>query len=398
MTTEQPSGSPASGGNPAGGTPVRLSVEQWGDLAALVAPYLRDMNATVGAEDPDCPDLAVVGLADAANLVTAMHAAGVLVYDDATDRAHLRKIWAAMSTALYRLAENQPLTPDVLAAVPASHRIYLMGHEAGHRQLSTAWQRMFEARGELERLLRRGTTPTPAEIGEVLAALGGENPYVGERPADVDPWWGCWTVPGADTAVGSPEDRQRQINERARQYGGAIVVHRDGSSEILRHALRLDLLPELAQLPEGARAYALPWPAGTRAVYDPVSGVEYDDADEVVISRDLFVSANNGGYRCLLGQVRRLEPHEKRHGPAQRYWECRYCHLGTTGSVSVEAERAECLGHEAICPDRDRMDLSIPRTAVQQRPRSAISPGDPDWVEGLGPVPGASLGVRDDGL
>lgn len=86
-----------------------------------------------------------------------------------------------------------------------------------------------------------------------------------------------------------------------------------------------------------------------------------------------------------------LEAHEKRRGHGRRWWECRYCHLGAVGSASVEAERAECLGHEAICPDQDRVNTSIPRTALTSRPRSAISPGDPDWVPGFGPVPGAGF-------
>ncbi len=179
------------------GTTARFPQERWEALAARVAPILRERNETVGAEDDDFADSGVMDMADTGHLIDALYAAGVLTLDDSQDRAHLRRSWAGMSTALYYLAKDRPLTPDVLAAVPESHRFYLMGHEAGHNHLAQAWARLIGAREVLDGLLSRGTTPTPPELGAVVATLGGENPYAGGRPPIADPWWGCWTDPAA---------------------------------------------------------------------------------------------------------------------------------------------------------------------------------------------------------
>lgn len=487
-----------------------LPVKQRDELVALLAPYLR-----AGTDYPDeLTDLDVLVDARPLEVLDALHAAGVLVYDDISDRAHLRKSWAAMSTALLRLSKDEPLTPDVLAAVPSSHRFYLMGHEAAHRQLSQIWSQLLGTRLFLETLLTRGTTPMPVEIGEAVELLGGENRYAGDRrPAVADPWWGCWTdraadpgpfhwerykrtcdpdapldglgdlcaflggtwsedsrgasitasilhlivkaqntperfaqverafprevtawrvwrsmsptptarelyeqltgpdTPAAEVPPATADDGSRigvlppfisteadqglpraavnlaaAVAERVRAYADAIVVDSVGNPEVMRAGL-----PDFIAggLPDGARAYALPWPVGTRASYHPDNGVGFQGSgpDAELLWRDLYVE-DPAGRRVLLGMVRRLAPHEKRRGHGRHAWDCRYCHLGATNAKNPLAENAERAGHEAICPDRD--DQETPATVG--RPRSAVSPGDPDWVPGFGPVPGASLG------
>lgn len=500
---------------PADAPPARLPRHDWPGLAALVAPILRTRNETVGAEDPDFEDTGVLAMASGQHLVDALYAAGVLVFTDVSDRAHLRKSWAAMSTALFHLAERRPLDAAVMSAVPPAHQVYLMGHHARGAQLDDAWRRMLAAREDLAAILRRGTIPSPVTLGAILAELGGENPYAGGRPAITDPWWGCWTDPaaapeafewerydrtiapdaqldglgdlcaflggswdasnpGATSFTGmvlllivkaqntperfaaiqrvfprevaawrvwnamSPSPTARELYEelvddheptprpvfqstppgpvyaadedalpamvtwRAAQLATALGAgEHAGAALVIRDNLPADLRSLVA---EGARAYALPWPAGTRAVYDPINGVTVRElgadrtgmTDVEVLSRTLVVTFGPDDERFPVGTVRRLGPDDKRRGGV-RWWECRHCRMGATGCVSAAAEKAECLGHEAICPDQDRIDTSIPRTAAS-RPRSAISPGDPDWVEGFGPVPGASLGALDNDL
>lgn len=502
--------------NATGPSTARLDGAQIDALAAQVAPILRERNETVGAEDDDCPDRSVMALADTGTLLNALYAAGVLVFDDTTDRAHLRKSWTAMSTALIHLSQARELTPDVLAAVPSSHRFYLMGHQAAHEQLTRMFGQLLGSRLFLERLLARGTTPTPAEIGEAIALLGGENPYAGGRPAIADPWWGCWTDPaaapeafewerydrtiapdaqldglgdlcaflggswdannpGATSFTGmilllivkaqntperfaavqrvfprevaawrtwnamSPSPTARELYEelvddhqptprpvfqptppgpvyaadeaalpaqitwRAAQLATALGAgEHAGAALVIRDNLPADLRPLVAA---GARTYALPWPAGTRAVYDPVNGVTVRElgadrtgmTDVEVLSRTLFVTFGPDDERFPVGTVRRLGRDDKQRGGTS-WWECRHCRMGAIAAANRDAAKSECLGHEAICGDQDRMDLSIPRTAGAGRPRSAISPGDPDWVEGFGPVPGASLGALDSDL
>lgn len=490
--------------------PATLTAEQRLDLAELLAPFLRGTYRTPPAEHTPM-DLLVD--ARPLDVLDGLHDAGVLVYDDTADRAHLRASWAAMSTALVHLAEQRRLSPDVLAAVPKSHQVYLMGHEARGEHLAETWRRQLGARNLAEKILKRGTPPTPAKIGEIVAELGGDNPYADSaRPEGADPWWGCWTAEpdavapdfdwdryertidpdaalsglgdlcaflggswedtpgsgsitalilhlivkaqatpakfaaverafprevtawrawmrlstrpgptarqlhaaltgqpavavheGSDGAAagqlarpaaeyaGDDETLPARIEARAMIYlGGPLsLINRDGAPLINRGKLPADLSN---LIPAAARAYALPWPAGTRAVYHPVDGVtfEHAGADAPVISRTLFVVFGTGddADRFPVGTVRRIETHEKRRG--RSWWSCRHCNLGAVGATSVETEKAECLGHEAICPDQDRIDASVPRTAT--RPRSAVSPGDPDWVDGFGPVPGASLG------
>jgi hypothetical protein len=469
-------------------------------LAELLGPLLARSSGPVGEVDP----LELLNMGPSRALLDALYAAGVLVDNDLGDRAHLRKSWAAMSTALEWLSRHRPLSPEVLAAVPLSHRFYLMGHEAGHRELDQAWRRLNAAREDLGAILRRGTTPAPATLGAILAELGGTDPYA-FRPADADPWWGCWTddaavpadmhweryrdtcdmdrpldglgdlcaflggtwggsdrggVGGTDRAEGgsitalilrlivkaqstparftaiarafprevtawttwnrmrpTPTARElyaeltgeedtmpgaraatrpapvaalvdqaelaEMIRDRAGRYHGVLDSRTNGTVAVDR----AKLAPALRDLvPEGARAYALPWPAGTRAIYDPTAAIVQGDQ---VYARALFVEFGDGG-RVHLGTVRRLDAAELRRSG---WWRCRHCELGATGCPNVAVEKAEAAGHEAICPDSDRMNLSVPRTAAPAiRPRSAISPGDPDWVPGFGPVPGASLG------
>lgn len=526
--------------------PVRYPDDDLAGLAAALEPYLR---AHFGAGDAS--DLTAVDvLVDARprEVVDALYAAGYLVDKDTTDRAHLRKSWAAMSTALIHLADYRRLSPDVLTAVPKSHQVYLMGHEARAEQLAEAWRRQLGARNLAERILSRGTPPTPAEIGEIAAELGGDNPYANTvRPEGADPWWGCWTDPAAvpqpfgweryertidpdaqidgtgdlcqflggtwskspesesitakilkliEKAQATPErfepiarafprevtawrtwmsmspaptarelyaelagervaSRMDRLRYKAETWkrapvlapaGDAETLHRqdaaaayegaggagagqlvppaavpageadtladriisralllldcldetrEGAAEIRRGKLPADLR---ALVPAGARSYALPWPAGTRADYDPALVVLRETgrdrtgmADTEVVSRTLFVKVGDGvepDGHFPVGTVRLLEHKDKR---GRRWWQCRHCNLGATGCVSPEAERAECFGHEAICPDQDRLaNTRVPRDAG--RPRSAVSPGDPDWVAGFGPVPGASLG------
>jgi hypothetical protein len=520
MTTETPDQTPPP-------APPKLTREQVDQLAALLAPLLRD---AAGNLPGDLSDLDVLVDARPIEVLDALHAAGVLVYDDAADRAHLRKSWAAMSTALFALAERRPLDPAVLAVIPGAHQVYLLGHQARGAQLDDAWRRMLAAREDLAAILRRGTVPSPVTLGAILAELGGDDPYAGGRPDDADPWWGCWVDPaaipeayeweryertidpdaqldglgdlclwlggtwgdphhggvggtdrsegGSITALilrlivkaqntperfaqlerafprevlawrtwmlmadhsptarelylelaggdprpatpgpaGDPDDTRpapvyagvdeaalaAQIDARAVTYADAIAAGPDHTYAIRRDRLRPVTVggPDLwATIPDGARAYALPWPAGTRALYHPVDGVGVREtgrdrtgmADTEILWRDLFVEAPGGGHVVPLGRVRRLEPHEMRRGHRRSWWRCRHCGLGATGAANVKAEKAECEGHEAICPDQDQLrDTGVPRDGG--RPRSAISPGDPDWVEGFGPVPGASLG------
>lgn len=464
---------------------ARLDGNQIDALAARVAPILRERNETVGAEDDDCPDRTVMALADTGTLLNALYAAGVLVFEDASDRAHLRRNWTAVSTALIHLSQGRRLTPEVLAAVPTSHRFYLMGHEAGHEQLATAWRRMSAAREDLAAILRRGTVPAPATLGAILAEVGGENPYAGDRPADADPWWGGWIDPAAapepfrweryertcdpdaqldglgdlcaflggtwsegvegssftamvlrlivksqatpekfnaverafprevtawrawmglspsptarelyavlagdPPAADRPDERpapvyaetglrgdlmaaaqlERKVDARAAAYAGAIVVDQDGDPMVLRDALRPETVggPDLrALIPAGARAYALPWPAGARAVYHPINGVGLEEVpgpgplpDSVVLWRDLFVEANHGMHRVLLGRVRLLDAAAIEAG--RLHWSCRHCGLGATDATTEEARVAERDGHEAICPDQDRVRATIP--------------------------------------
>jgi hypothetical protein len=460
-------------------------------LAELLGPLLARSPGPVGNVEA----LLLLQMEPARALLDALYAAGVLVDNDLGDRAHLRKSWAAMSTALDRLAQMRPLTPEVLTAVPLSHRYYLMGHEAGHRQLADAWRRMTAAREDLEAVLRRGTAPPPSTLGAIVAELGGVDPYE-VRPADADPWWGCWTDDAAippvdamrwdgyertcdpdrpldglgdlcaflggswgDSVEGSsvtghilaliaktqstperfttmarafprevtawvtwnrmrPTPTARQlhaeltretrddtaaadrrppavvaevddetltamIDERARAYVGLITTPRpNGTVEVDRDRLPAELA---ALIPAGARGYALPWPSGTRAIYDPNAAIVQGDQ---VFARALFIEFAKGGGRLDLGTVRRLDDAERRR--LRGWWVCRHCELGATGCPNVQVEKAEAAGHEAVCPDADRLrNTRVPRLG---RPRSAISPGDPDWVPGFGPVPGSSLG------
>lgn len=427
MTTESTEpGTPPTAEHP----PVRLPREQREALAALVAPYLRAWNDTVGAEDPTFPDEGVMLLADPSALVDAMHAAGVLVFDDTTDRRQLRAAWAAMSAALIHLSKDQPLTAEVLAAVPASHRFYLMGHEAAHKQLAKAWGRMIGSREALAALLRRGRPATRAELGEVLVMLGGDNrfatPLVDD---DADPGDRTYVAaveaaaelgrlvrrgvlaednPAVVAAVvvadsltriraGEPEPTRTDQEDAARLLAAAPrpdAVHASVDGKTLARQVdyrAIEMLPALGPLgpgeaaaaapldwrhlpralqplvPADARAYALPWPAGTRALYDPAAGVtvrEVPSADPLgdveVMSRTLFVPFGEGDDADLfpVGTVRRVDLAGLT--PKDRWWLCRYCGLGATGSASYAAEQAECLGHEAICSDQDRVRVSVP--------------------------------------
>lgn len=477
MTTDDPGRKAILGGYQ---TPseARLDDEQLGALAGLVAPILRERNETVGAEDPDFHDAGVMAMAETGPLLHALYAAGVLVFEDTSDRAHLRRNWTAISTALIHLSQDRPLSPAVLAAVPRSHRIYLMGHQAAHAQLAEQWASINGAAAVLEGIMARGTAPTPVDIGEVLALLGGENPFAGGRPPIADPWWGCWMEPAADPAsfnweayrktcapeapidglgdlcafLGGSWDAEnpgatsltgmilllivkaqntpdrftaiarafpREVTawrtwntmrptptaaelyaelagelpvlEDAPAAAGAVVASVDDetlaaevfdlaleyAAALVRSAGDEETAPALdlarlapradapwARLPWGCRSYALPWPAGTRALYDPIDGVEVRPAgtdktgmaDVEVIARTLFVPSGDGE-RFPVGTVRVLGYTDKR---GRRYWICRHCQMGATGAVSAEAEKAECLGHEAICPDQDKIAASVP--------------------------------------
>ena len=524
----------------------RLDDQMYAAVAATVAPYLRAQlhaDSLPHAADTTA-DMDLLVDARALEVVDALHAAGLLVADHADDRARLRASWAAMSTALVHLADRRPLSPDVLSAVPKSHQVYLLGHESRANHLDEAWRRQIGARALAERILTRGTPPRPAEIGEIAAELGGDNPYAAPYAGD-DPWWGCWRDPATldyqwqryartcapETVIGGlgdlcaflggtwaaeaegssvtalilrlivkaqstpdkyaavcrafpreetawrvwtgmadhnptaqelfeelitahpapartpapdpvyagvgKETLARQIADRARRMlGGLSARDRDGAPKVNRDQLRPTLRH---QIPDGARAYALPWPAGTRADYDPATVVLRETgrdrtgmADTEVVSRTLFVAFDTGddADRFPVGTVRKLMPATFAALPPTVWraageiwgWTCRHCRLGADGAVTLDAARAEQVGHEAICPDQDRLrntgvprdggrphsagpadgitdstghlqavlDASAPRPA--QRPRSAISPGDPDWVDGFGPVPGASLG------
>lgn len=516
MSTETPADRPAE--EPAAPSTAVFPAGDREALAALLAPHLRPMERA----GDDLTDLDVLIDARPLEVVDALFAAGVLVHDETTDRAHLRKAWAAMSTALVHLAQGQPLDAAVLAAVPKSHQVYLLGHQARGAQLADTWRQLLGAREALAAILARGTAPSPIELGAILGQLGGDDPYAGGRPAGADPWWGCWTDeaalpeeydwerytrtidPGAQidglgdlcaflggTWSESPESESitakvlklivkaqatpdkfaricrafpreaaawrawmsmvdhsptaaelyaelvaglpavvsarvagrlarlhgegrpapvyaddparldTLVAERAAAYADAVSAPSVGGivsvdREKLRpgHVGGYDLR---VQIPEGARAYALPWPAGTRADYDPATVVLRETgrdrtgmADSEVMARHLVVTYGpGGGDQIALGMVRRLTEVEKRT-PGLRWWECRHCELGAVSAVSAAAEQAECFGHEAICPDQDRLRTGVPRDGG--RPASAISPGDPDWVPGFGPVPGASLG------
>jgi hypothetical protein len=478
--------------------PATLPRERHEELAALLAPMLRD---AAGGVHGDLSDFDVLVDARPLEVIDALYYAGLLVHDEATDRAHLRKSWAAMSTALIHLAERRPLDAAVLAAVPQSHQVYLLGHQARAAHLDDAHRQILAGREALDRLLSRGTPPSPVDLGRVLALLGGTDPYADGRPLDADPWWGAWLSPEAadpetfhwerfrrtcspdrqidglgdlcmflggtwsesaesssitagilrlivkaqatperfsaiarafprevlawkvwmgmspsptagelyleltgtgvraageqladapeqdDDAIAdllarlhSPDYRPEpvyaanedalpgQIAERAAAYVAAIgEPDSDGARPVDRDKLRPADLGDLdlrAQLPDGARAYALPWPAGTRAMYHPVDGVGMREipgagplTDAEVVWRDLFVVYGDGA-QLHVGRVRRLTAADI--GTGSRYWSCRHCCMGATGAANATAERAEAMGHEAICPDQDRVRAAIP--------------------------------------
>jgi hypothetical protein len=479
MSTETPADQPAGAPSTAVFPPADREA-----LAALLAPYLRPLQRTPGIEDLSDGDV----LIDARphEVIDALFAAGLLVHDDATDRAHLRKGWAAMSTALVHLAEGRPLDTAVLAAVPRSHQVYLLGHQARGERLGEAWITILAARDELAAILARGTAPSPLEVGAVLETLGGDNPYGRGRPADADPWWGCWTDEAAlpedydwerytrtidpdaqldglgdlcaflggtwsdkpeaesitakvlklivkaqatpdkfaricrafpreaaawrtwmtmvdhmptarelytELVAGLPAPASARVAERhpavpfgehllgegrpgpvyagdPAQLPGLIVQRVCDYARTVgkfdpRGGVPVDRaqLPRVigggdlqAQIPDGARAYALPWPAGARALYNPVDGVvlSSDGPDAEVIARSLFMPYGPcDAEEFPLGVVRRLTDEDKARG--SRWWECRHCRMGAVGAVSVAAEQAECLGHEAVCPDQDKL-------------------------------------------
>lgn len=252
---------------------------------------------------------------------------------------------------------------------------------------------------DVDSLVAEGVDPDLAEaVARWYAGVTNFRPEPAAGTALPEKWQGAATWGDVHAAAGSLTELRTQIDARAAELTRALMVADPYTEALARgpflspDATRLvrDALPAALrdQIPDWARIYAAPWPAGTRAVYDPVRGTTLNSDGTEVFSRVLYVDTSNGPF--YVGTVTKLPPHEQRPGSQMGWWECRYCGLGAVGLTRAEAEQAECLGHEAICPDQDKMDLSIPRTA--QRPRSAVSPGDPDWVEGFGPVPGASLG------
>ena len=75
-------------------------------------------------------------------LVDALYLAGLLTFENVDDRAHLRSLWAAMGAALNSLAQGEDLTADLLARIPKSHVVYLLGQQTLRQQLRDAWGRI----------------------------------------------------------------------------------------------------------------------------------------------------------------------------------------------------------------------------------------------------------------
>lgn len=90
--------------------------------------------------------------------------------------AHLRKSWAAMSDCLIRLAKFEEPSPDMLADVPLSHRAYLLGHAALHRQTAEMYRRHQGAKKVVSDLMRGKSHEEKAALYRVLEVLRGEDP------------------------------------------------------------------------------------------------------------------------------------------------------------------------------------------------------------------------------
>lgn len=169
---------------------IRLDDQQWEKLMAAIGPRLREIHA----DEPGEASLGALASLTAPHLLLdVLHDAGVLVLDDTDDRAHLRRIWAAMSTALHRLSEFGELTAEELDAVPAAHRAYLLGHQARHRQLAAAGSRPPEAAQSASFAWERyeHTIDPDAQLsglGDLCAFLGGtwaETPGAGSITAGI---------------------------------------------------------------------------------------------------------------------------------------------------------------------------------------------------------------------
>lgn len=112
---------------------------------------------------------------DAAGVVKALYLAGLLQFGDYGDRAHLRKSWAAMSGCLIALGRHEEPDPDLLADVPGAHRVYLLGHAGGHRQMAAMYRRLKEAQALTGPLVEGESTPEKDQLYRALQVLRGES-------------------------------------------------------------------------------------------------------------------------------------------------------------------------------------------------------------------------------
>lgn len=129
------------------GLPIREQVRD--QVADAIDPFLRKLaltssNGSAWVGEQSARDLA--GDATFPELVDALWDAGLLIFDNTDDRAHLRAGWAAMGAALKTLAQGENLAPDLLARVPKSHVVYLLGQQALRQQLRDAWGRIEAAK------------------------------------------------------------------------------------------------------------------------------------------------------------------------------------------------------------------------------------------------------------
>lgn len=143
---------------------TRLPSERLLQIAERVGPELRRRRAN--PDDNGWADADLVLVANGAHTLAAADDLGMVVLDDTDDRAALRASWAAMSTALYLLSEQKPLPQRVLTAVPPSHMVYLLGHQARAQQLRSAWKTVDTARQLVEQLY-----PGPDGDQQLCAAL-----------------------------------------------------------------------------------------------------------------------------------------------------------------------------------------------------------------------------------
>jgi len=114
------------------------------------------------------------GLASVDDVIRSLYADGLLSFGDYGDRAHLRASWAAMSACLIKLSKHEEPDPDLLAQVPSSHRVYLLGQAATHRQNAEMGRRLRVAQSALAALMDGQSPATRDALFTVIEVLRGE--------------------------------------------------------------------------------------------------------------------------------------------------------------------------------------------------------------------------------